>query len=142
LKPIIFSGIDLVEIERFSQLDPATRGRFYNRVFTLEELEYIGESFSKAAGIFAAKEAVSKALGCGIGPISWQDISISHTPDKQPILTLLDTAHEKAKALQIQQWSISITHTKKTAAAIAVAAADKDMDENGYSYSEENSNQK
>ena len=124
MKPIIFSGIDMIKIDRFSQLDPAIRKRFFTRVFTSEELDYIGDSFNKAAGIFAAKEAVAKALGCGIGPISWQDITISHTPENQPKVTLLSKAQEKAKTLHIRQWSISITHTKKTAAAIAVAAAD------------------
>ncbi len=124
MKPTIFSGIDMIEIDRISRLDPSIRKKFFTRVFTSEELNYIGESFNKAAGIFAAKEAVAKALGCGIGPISWQDIAISHTQDNQPIVTLLSRAQEKAKTLHIKQWSISITHTKKTAAAIAVAAAD------------------
>jgi len=128
MKPIIFSGIDLVEIDRFSRLDPAIRKRFYARVFTPEELGYIGELFNKAAGIFAVKEAVAKALGCGIGPISWQDIAISHTADNQPIVTLLNRAQEKAETLHIKQWSISITHTKNTAAAIAIAATDVGID--------------
>ena len=75
---MIFTGIDLVEIDRFINLNPAVRKRFYRRVFTESELGYIGESFNRAAGIFAAKEAVAKALGCGIGPISWQDIIIRH----------------------------------------------------------------
>ena len=130
MKPTIFCGIDLVEIDRFSRLDPKILKRFYTRVFTSEELVYIGESFNKAAGIFAAKEAVAKALGCGIGSISWQDLAISHTPDNQPEVTLLSKAQEKAKTLHIKQWSISITHTKKTAAAIAVAAADNGIDKN------------
>ena len=91
MKPIIFSGIDMIKIDRFSQLDPAIRKRFFTR---------------------------------GIGPISWQEITISHTPENQPKVTLLSKAQEKAKTLHIRQWSISITHTKKTAAAIAVAAAD------------------
>jgi holo-[acyl-carrier protein] synthase len=128
LKPIIFTGIDLVEIDRFFGLDPAIRQRFYARVFCTDELDYIGDSYNRAAGIFAAKEAVAKALGCGIGPISWQDISISHTRSNQPSVTLLSSAQEKAKALHIQQLSISITHTKKTAAAVAVAVADPDND--------------
>jgi len=115
----------MVEMNRFSRLVPAIRKRFYLRVFTFEELDYIGDSFNKAAGIFAAKESVAKALGCGIGPISWQDIAISHTLDNQPKVTLLSKAQEKARALHINQWSISITHTKKTAAAIAVATTDK-----------------
>ena len=130
MKPIIFSGIDLVEIDRFTRLNPAIRKRFYARVFTPEELDYVGELCNKAAGIFAAKEAIAKALGCGIGPISWQDITISHTPNNQPIVTLLNRAQEKAKTLHIKQWSISITHTKNTAAAIAVAAADIGIDQN------------
>ena len=118
---IIFSGIDLIEIDRFSILNPAIRKRLFARVFSPEELVYIGESNNRAAGIFAAKEAVAKALGCGIGPISWQDIIISHTPQNQPTITLLDSAYDKEVELKIKQCSISITHTKKTAAAVAVA---------------------
>jgi len=128
--PTIFSGIDMIEIDRISRLNPLIRKKFFTRVFTSEELDYIGESFNKAAGIYAAKEAVSKALGCGIGPISWQDIVISHTADTQPIVTLQSRAQEKAETLHIKQWSISITHTKKTAAAIAIAAADNGIDKN------------
>lgn len=128
MKPIILTGIDLVDINRFSDLDLAIRKRFYTRVFRPGELDYIGDSYNRAAGVFAAKEAVAKALGCGIGPISWQDISISHTRSHQPKVTLLSNAQEKAKALHIQQWSISITHTKKTAAAVAVAVADPGVD--------------
>jgi holo-[acyl-carrier protein] synthase len=127
LKPIIFSGIDLIEIDRFSNLNPSIKKRLFTRVFSPEELEYIGKSYNRAAGIFAAKEAVAKALGCGIGPISWQDIIISHTSEKQPTVTLINKAHEKADAFQIKQWSISITHTKKTAAAVAFAISDSNI---------------
>jgi holo-[acyl-carrier protein] synthase len=123
LKRFIFSGIDLIEIDRFNNLSVSILRRFFFRVFTPEELSYIGESHSRAAGIFAAKEAVAKALGCGIGPISWQDISISHTPERQPLVTLVNNAFWKAAELHIEQWSISITHTKKTAAAVAIAVA-------------------
>jgi len=125
---MIFTGIDLVEIDRFSGLDPTIRKRFYARVFCPEELDHIGDSYNRAAGIFAAKEAIAKALGCGIGPISWQDIFISHTESKQPKVTLISNAQEKARDLHIHQWSISITHTKKTAAAIAVAVAGSGFD--------------
>lgn len=126
MKPIILSGIDLIEIDRFSNLNPSILKRLFTRVFCPDELEYIGESYSRAAGIFAAKEAVAKALGCGIGPISWQDIVVSHTSERQPIVTLNNRAQLKAAEFHIQQWSISITHTKKTAAAVAVAVAVSD----------------
>ena len=117
----IFSGIDLVEISRFRQLNPAICEKFFERVFTEDELGYINGSFQRAAGMFAAKEAIAKALGCGIGPVSWQEIQIMHNSDKQPGVVLRGNAEEKARSLNIEQWSISITHTKDTAAAIAVA---------------------
>ena len=121
MNPFVYSGIDLVEIERFSNLNPAIRKRFFTRVFNQEEIEYIGNSLSKAAGLFAGKEAVAKALGCGIGPIGWQSIAISHSPSKQPHVILHENALKRANSLHIQNWSISITHTKKTAAAVAIA---------------------
>lgn len=127
MKPIIFSGIDLIEIKRFSNLNPSILKRLFIRVFSPEELEYIGKSNNKAAGIFAAKEAVAKALGCGIGPISWQDIIILHTPERQPTVTLINRAQEKAAEFNIKQWSISITHTKKTAAAVAIAVSKNEL---------------
>ena len=123
MNPIIFSGIDLIEIDRFINLNPSILTKFYARVFSPEELEYIGNSYNRAAGIFAAKEAVAKALGCGIGPISWHDIHVSHTPEKQPIVLLTNRAQDKAVELNIIQWSISITHTKNIAAAVAVAVS-------------------
>ena len=123
MKSIIFSGIDLIEIDRFYNLNPSILKRFFARVFSPEELEYIGKSYNRAAGIFAAKEAVAKALGCGIGPIGWQDIIITHTPQRQPSVTLINKAQEKETEFHISQWSISITHTKKTAAAMAVAVS-------------------
>lgn len=125
MKSHIYTGIDLVEIKRFINLNPTIRKRFFDRVFTKDEQQYICDNYSHAAGIFAAKEAIAKVLGCGIGPISWQDIQISHTPENQPKVKLINKAEEYANALNIFQWSISITHTKQTAAAVAIAAAEK-----------------
>ena len=124
MNPTIFSGIDLIEIDRFINLNPSILKRFFERVFSPEELAYIGKSHNKAAGIFAAKEAIAKALGCGIGPIGWKDILVTHTPEGQPTVTLLNNARKKAIDFHITQWSISITHTKKTAAAVAVAVSE------------------
>ena len=120
----VFTGIDLVEIGRFVKISPAIRSRFFQRVFTSEELAYIEDSNQRAAGIFAAKEAVSKALGCGIGPIKWVDIEISHNPQKQPGLILHGPAEDHSNSLRINNWSISITHTKTMAAAVAVAISE------------------
>jgi holo-[acyl-carrier protein] synthase len=118
----IFSGIDLVEIDRFRQLNSAIRMRFFKRVFTVDELTYIQDMDQRAAGIFAAKEACAKALGCGIGPINWVEIEISHTSQNQPQICLHGKAKEMALSNNISAWSVSITHTKKSAAAVVIAA--------------------
>lgn len=119
----IFSGIDLVEIARFQNLDPALRKRFFTRVFTANELEYIQDTDQRAAGIFAAKEACAKALGCGIGLVRWVDIEITHTAENQPYILLYADALERSNQKQILSWSVSITHTRETAAAVVVAVA-------------------
>ncbi len=117
----IATGIDLVETERFRDLKPEIRDRFYRRVFTPTELNHIAHSFEKAAGIFAAKEAVVKALGCGIGPVSWQEVEILHSPDGGPSALLHGNAARLAGQLNMTQCSISISHTKEHATAVAVA---------------------
>ena len=119
----IFSGIDLVEIARFQNLNPAIRRRFFTRVFTANELEYINDIDQRAAGIFAAKEACAKALGCGIGSVRWVDIEITHTAENQPHILLHAGALDRSNEKQILTWSVSITHTRETAAAVVVAAA-------------------
>lgn len=120
----IFTGIDLVEIARFQDLDPAIRERFFRRVFTDQELAYIHHIDQRAGGIFAAKEACAKALGCGIGPIRWVDIEITRTEENQPQITLHATARDLARSKNISVWSVSITHTRETAAAVVVAAVE------------------
>jgi holo-[acyl-carrier protein] synthase len=117
----IRSGIDLVEIERLEQLDPAIRQRFLERVFTPRELEDAGSSNASLAGRFAVKEAVSKALGCGIGILGWQSIEIQRGSQGEPLLNLSGQALEMARALGFADWSISISHTRTHAIGLAVA---------------------
>lgn len=121
----IASGIDLVEIDRFRQLKPEILKRFFQRVFTQSELDYIASSFERAAGIFAAKEAVVKTMGCGIGPVSWQEVEIKHSSESKPYVQLHHKAADIGKEMAIKQWSISISHTKNLATAVAVALMDK-----------------
>jgi len=120
----LLNGIDLVRVGRFRELDAAIRARFYQRVFTEEERAYIGDSFEKAAGIFAAKEAAVKALGCGIGIVTWQDVRVRHDGEGKPALELVGEAQETARALGVLDFSLSISHTREFAAASAVALAD------------------
>ena len=117
----LFSGIDLVKVERFRELNPQILERFFARVFTQDERGYIAGSFERAAGIFAAKEALVKALGCGIGPVSWQEVAIRYEDTGRPLPELTGKAKAAEKALGIVEWSVSISHTRNSAVAMAVA---------------------
>jgi len=117
----IACGIDLVDIARFKDLNRAIWQRFTERVFTEEEQAYIGTSFERAAGIFSAKEAVAKALGCGIGTITWQDIGVNHGEAGNPVVVLKGGAASLSAQLGVTNWAISISHTRTSACAVAVA---------------------
>ena len=120
----ISTGIDLVEIERFDHLNPKIRSRFFHRVFTRSELEETGPLLHHLAGKFAAKEAAAKALGTGIGLVSWQDIEVLNNPEGQPRLLLHGNAQKAAQKAGWSSSSISITHTRTHAVAVVTALID------------------
>ena len=115
------TGIDLIEVERFRVQKPELRQRFIDRVYTEKEKAYCGDNDQHLAGRFAAKEAVAKALGCGIGEVSWQEIEILNDELGAPVLHLHGKAAERAETLGLSVWSVSITHLKEYAAATAAA---------------------
>lgn len=115
------TGIDLIEIDRLAGLAPGIRRRFLQRVFTAAELAQAGGSDASLMGRFAAKEAVAKALGCGIGPVSWREIEILEDEAGRPLLRLSGKAQQIAAGLGLSQWSISISHARQHAVALAVA---------------------
>ncbi len=118
------SGIDTVEISRLDEIRPAIRERFIQRVFTPQEIKQARNQTDSLTGLFAAKEAVSKALGTGIGHVSWQDIEIIHLPTGQPTLELHGNAKIIADQIGLKTWSISISHDRNKAIALAVAIGD------------------
>jgi len=94
---------------------------FLQRVFTEQELVDCGDHDHKLAGRFAVKEAVAKALGTGIGLISWKEIEIISNESGEPQLFLHDKAQQQAEKLGLTQWSVSISHTGEHAVGLAVA---------------------
>lgn len=120
----IFTGIDLIEIERFEKIDPAIRERFIHRVLTESEILEVKGSNASLAGKFAAKEAVVKAAGCGIGLISFHDMEILHDENGRPILTLKNGAEKIISDLGLKEWSVSISHSQRYAVATAVFLGD------------------
>ena len=117
---ILRTGIDLVDIDRLDQLDPRIRERFLHRVFTQRELAECGRSAASLAGRFAVKEAVAKALGCGIGAVGFQSIEVLRGPQGEPLLCLHYKAQAAAESLGLTQWSISISHSRTHAIAMVV----------------------
>lgn len=118
------SGIDLIEIERIQKALDRHGERFLERVFTPAEVEAARGSAPELAARFAAKEAASKALGTGIGPISWVEIEILNEPSGKPFLRLTGRANQISRALGYQTWSVSLTHSRGMAAAVVVCAGD------------------
>ena len=122
---LVLSGVDLVEIERFRNLDAKIKGRFINRVFTPLEASESNQSLEHLAGKFAAKEAAAKALGTGIGEVHWQDLEILNDPQGSPRLFLHNAAELHARQAGWTSWSVSITHTKTLAMAMVVALGEE-----------------
>jgi holo-[acyl-carrier-protein] synthase len=118
---ILRSGIDTIEISRLDDIRPAIRKRFIERVFTVKEIAQARDRTDVLSGLFAAKEAVSKALGTGVGHVRWQDIEVLHLPKGQPIVILHGTAKLVANELGLTTWSVSISHDRNKAVAVAVA---------------------
>ncbi len=119
---VLRTGVDLIEISRIEEVI-ARHGRHYlERVYTEAELEQVGHEAESLAGRFAAKEAVAKALGCGIGAVGWKEIEVLGDEQNAPGLTLYGAAAQKAKELGLQSWSVSISHSMSHAVAFVVAA--------------------
>lgn len=118
------TGVDLIEIERIVQSITRNGERFLTRIYTPRELDEVGENMASLAARFAAKESVSKALGCGIGDVSWQEIEVLRGPRDEPILILHGSAQALADELGLKTWAISLSHTKGHAVAMVVAMGD------------------
>ena len=118
------TGIDLIEIQRLREAIERQGQRFLDRVFTPAEQAEVGDNPASLAARFAAKEAVAKALGTGIGAVSWQEIEILRGPQRQPILRLHGEAIRLADEKGLTNWSISLSHTSSHAIATAVAAGE------------------
>lgn len=123
----IATGVDLVEVDRFQNLNQGIKERFFRRVFTPQELNDADQSIQHMAGKFAAKEAASKALGCGIGRVSWQDLEIINDANGKPELILHYSAAELASQSGWSSWSLSISHTRTHALAFVTALIDSSV---------------
>ena len=113
-------GTDLLEIRRVEAVYLRHRKRFIKRVLTKSE---INESLTRKnicnylAKQFAAKEAISKALGVGIGALSFHDIEVLRNSHGQPIVSLSSKANFKFSKPKIH---ISLSDTKTHVIAFCI----------------------
>ena len=114
-------GNDLIEIERIRKSIERHEAHFLNRLFTKKEQDYccqFKDPVPSFAGRFAAKEAISKALGVGFGStLSWLDLEILNDSRGKPVVHFLDTA---MKEFQNPVVLVSISHSKGHASAVAI----------------------
>jgi len=122
---IVGIGVDRILIERVARSYERFGARFVDRVYTDSEHEQAlskGNIARRLAMLFAAKEAVSKALGTGFHQgVSPKLIETMHLPSGKPEIKLYGTAQQKAESLGISQVHISLTDDDGVALAFAIA---------------------
>ncbi|MEY2398259.1 MAG: holo-[acyl-carrier protein] synthase [Actinomycetota bacterium] len=111
-------GVDAVDVARFDAL-LQRQPRMRERLFTDRERSVLATP--RLAARFAAKEAVMKALGVGLGGFGWHDVETQRTESGAPELVLRGQAALLAGEKGITRWMVSLTHTDTTAIAVVTA---------------------
>jgi len=117
---VVGIGVDAVDVVRFRRvLD--RRPLLAARMFTPGELVDAARRAERLAARFAAKEAVMKALGVGIGSFALHDVEVCRTGSGAPVLNLAEPAAAIARRRGVTRWHVSLTHTGEVAVAMVVA---------------------
>jgi holo-[acyl-carrier protein] synthase len=117
-------GVDVVDLDRFESV-MTRQTSFLDRVFTPDEREYcdrakaVSVRCQRYAARFAAKEAVMKALGCGLGAYGFHDVAVGRDDDSgEPSLLVKGKAAVLADERGITRWMISLSHSDVVAIAL------------------------
>jgi holo-[acyl-carrier protein] synthase len=121
---ILGTGIDIIEVARIQSSYEKFGERFLNRILHQNEIDYCLSHRTPGpflAARFAAKEAISKAFGTGIGAeLGWKDMEVGRKASGEPFVIL----HERAQALLNSRGGkavlISLSHTQEHATAVAI----------------------
>ncbi|MDG1264796.1 MAG: holo-ACP synthase [Ilumatobacter sp.] len=120
---IVGIGIDLVDIERFRtslERTPSMR----TRLFTEVELAYVApktDPVPSLAARFAAREAVMKSLGLGLGAFGFHEVWVDRAASGEPSLAITGRALDLAAEAGVERWHLSLTHSASTAGAYVIA---------------------
>lgn len=115
-------GVDVVELARIDGLSER-QAAFKDKIFTPREAQDCfcpKKDVARLAGRFAVKEAVSKALGTGIGKVGWKDIETINGKNGAPEVILHGEAKRLAETLGVQSIHCSISHEKSVAVAMII----------------------
>lgn len=131
---IVGIGVDVIEIQRISEIINQHGDRFLSRVFTDTEQGSAPSTLKSAvlyyAGRWSGKEAVAKALGTGLGEkCGWNDIEISSNSAGRPTVTINGKGAETAARLGVTRIHLTISHEKGLACASAVIEGDDELRE-------------
>ena len=120
---ILGTGIDLIEVARIAASFEKFGDRFVNRILLPDEIAYCRSHKNPAPFLavrFAAKEAVSKAFGTGIGAqLGWRDIEIRRKETGEPFVVLHGKGQELFEERGAKKLHVSLSHTEHYAAATA-----------------------
>ncbi len=115
------TGVDVIDLDRLERALQRHGDAFLHRIYTDAEIERYGGRVPSLAARWAAKEAVAKALGTGIGEVGWKEIEVLEDERQAPTLMLYGRAAELAHELGLSAWAISLSHTDSIAIAMVVA---------------------
>lgn len=123
---ILGIGTDIVQIARIERAIDRLGTRFVQRILCDQEISVFEKRTDRVAYLakrFAAKEAASKALGSGIGRVSWQDFSILNDDSGAPVLRLGGRAAELLRARGARQALLSLSDERDFAMAFVILIA-------------------
>jgi len=121
--PCVFSvGVDIIEIERIEAALRRHGQRFLQRVYTPMEQVYCRGRVPELAARFAAKEAISKALGTGMRGIAWQEMEVLCDQRGKPLIHLHGRARARAEEWGLSEFGVSLSHSQDYAVAFVMAA--------------------
>jgi holo-[acyl-carrier protein] synthase len=121
---ILGVGIDIIEVARIRNSYERFGERFLNRILHPNEIAYCLSHKVPApflAARFAAKEAISKAFGTGIGAqLGWQDMEVGRKESGEPFVILHEGGKKLLEERKARVVLISLSHTQEHAAAVAI----------------------
>jgi holo-[acyl-carrier protein] synthase len=121
---ILGVGIDIIEVERIKDSHERFGERFLNRILHPNEISYCLSHKAPAPFLavrFAAKEAISKAFGTGIGAqLGWRDMEVGRKESGEPFVILHEAGQKLLKERGARAVLISLSHTQNYATAVAI----------------------